>query len=130
MLGSSGADALMGGAGRDVVIGQGGRDVLTGDSGADWFVFSKASDSRMGAQDRIADFRPGTDKIVLSKLMDGLAPDLLDKGEAFHSIAGEIRWTQTRTETKIEIDMNGDGVADLGITLDGRLTLSDRDFLL
>jgi hypothetical protein len=130
ILGSTSANKLSGGAGNDTLIGLAGKDTLTGGSGADWFVFTAIKDSPADVQDTITDFQHGTDKIVLTKLMEGLDADLLDKGAGFTGEVGEIRWTQSSKVTRIEIDLDGDRHADLGITLTGRVTLSDGDFLL
>lgn len=61
IIGSGAAETLQGGAGDDFIHDGGGADVLLGGAGADVFVF--AAD---GAQDRIADFTDGVDRIDLS----------------------------------------------------------------
>ena len=66
LAGSLGADTLAGGAGDDWLQGGQGLDVLSGGAGRDSFVF-EAWDGR----DRITDFRPGTDRIILK----GIEPE-------------------------------------------------------
>jgi Ca2+-binding RTX toxin-like protein len=56
---------LVGTAAADVIRSPAGNDVMTGLLGADIFVFTRGS----GA-DRIADFTPGTDRL----LFEGIAP--------------------------------------------------------
>ncbi|WP_374413182.1 family 16 glycosylhydrolase [Novosphingobium colocasiae] len=60
LSGGDGADTLMGGAGDDVLIGGSGFDALYGGDGADTFAFA----GNWGI-DSIADFKVGTDRIVL-----------------------------------------------------------------
>jgi hypothetical protein len=130
IIGTTASNTLSGGAGHDVVVGIGGKDTLTGGGGADWFVFTAIKDSAINSADIITDFQHGTDKIVLNKLMSGLDAHLLDKGEAFSGDAGEIRWFVSGKSTKVEIDLDGDGHADMSLGLTGKPTLSDGDFLL
>jgi hypothetical protein len=61
ILGSATADTLRGMAGDDFLHDGAGADLLYGGAGADVFVFA-----RDGAQDRIADFEKGIDRIDLS----------------------------------------------------------------
>jgi Ca2+-binding RTX toxin-like protein len=60
IAGNSLGNTLGAGGGDDTLLGGGGDDVLRGEAGADLFVF----DPGMG-QDRIADFQPGTDRLLL-----------------------------------------------------------------
>jgi Ca2+-binding RTX toxin-like protein len=57
------SNTLSAGAGDDTLLGGGGDDTLHGGAGADLFVF----DPGMGF-DRIADFQPGTDRLLLRGL--------------------------------------------------------------
>lgn len=63
LLGSAGEDTLRGMGGDDVLHDGAGADVFYGGAGADVFVFARDS-----AQDRIADFEKGIDRIDLSDL--------------------------------------------------------------
>jgi len=130
LVGSTAANALSGGAGRDILIGLTGKDALSGDTGADWFVFTTQADSLAGSTDTITDFQHGTDRIVLSGVMDGLDGQLLDRSADFTGEAGDIRWFVSGKTTRIEIDLDGDSQADMGLVLTGRLSLSEGDFLL
>ncbi len=50
--------------------------------------------------------------------------------QAFHDVAGELRFQKTSTDTFISGDVNGDGKADFSIKLTGLVTLSASDFIL
>ena len=56
---AGGNDLLSGGSGNDTLEGGAGTDLLWGDSGGDTFVFTDRP-----AADRVADFTPGTDRLV------------------------------------------------------------------
>jgi len=61
--GRGGNDHLYGYAGNDTLIGGKGRDYMAGGKGADSFVYTAGM-----SIDRIADFKPGTDKLDVSGL--------------------------------------------------------------
>lgn len=60
LLGRDGDDTILGGGAPDWIDGGHGADLLTGGRGADRFVFHEGE-----GMDRISDFRPGTDRLVL-----------------------------------------------------------------
>jgi len=60
LLGGKGDDTLDGGKGADTLDGGRGRDTLTGGKHADTFVYRED-----GSADRITDFRPGDDRLLL-----------------------------------------------------------------
>ena len=139
--GGNGSDDLRGGDGNDRLDGGGGRDLLRGGSGADTFVFSAAADSGVnGPGDRIMDFEQGIDIIDLSGIdadqragaLGNQALTLLSGAAGFSHTAGELRLTQSSdgTQTVVEGDVTGDGLADFRFRLDGVFTLSADDFLL
>jgi hypothetical protein len=66
--GTSGRDTIIGTEGNDTIIGGVGGDRLTGGAGYDKFVYTNIRDSG----DTITDFKVGTDKIVLTQLLDSL----------------------------------------------------------
>lgn len=128
--GGAGNDTLVGGAGADTLIGDTGKDTLTGGTGNDTFVFSDGDIS----SDRITDFTSGQDKIDLS----GVDANTLLSGDqgftfigtgAFSDTAGELRYEQISGNTYVSGDMNGDGIADFLIKLDGLHTLNGTDFV-
>jgi subtilisin-like proprotein convertase family protein len=63
VCGNSGSDRLMGGAGADTLDGGADGDWLCGGAGADQFVFALGTGP--SALDRIVDFTPGVDQIIL-----------------------------------------------------------------
>jgi Ca2+-binding RTX toxin-like protein len=67
LYGGTGRDVLNGSSGSDYLSGGGENDVLTGGSGRDYFVFATRASS--GNVDRITDFRPVDDTIMLDNRM-------------------------------------------------------------
>lgn len=67
LRGGAGADRLTGGVGDDTLVGGTGADVLKGGAGRDDFVLDRRPDARADT-DRIADFTPGEDRLVLDHL--------------------------------------------------------------
>ena len=118
----AGDDSLSGGGGNDVLIGGAGADVLTGGDGADTFRFA-AGDSGVGlGRDSIADFQKGVDKIDLAGASSFIG------NNAFTGNAGELRYAATSEQTVVELDSNGDRIADLQLLLSGSLQLDYSDF--
>ncbi|MDF1631728.1 M10 family metallopeptidase C-terminal domain-containing protein [Mycoplana sp. MJR14] len=123
----------MGGSGKDKLIASVDANIFSGDEGADTFVFK----SRTAANgDKILDFsRSEKDRIDLSvidastKSSGGQAFTFIGKA-GFHDKAGELRYEVKSGDTRIQGDVNGDGVADFTITIDASLTLKSGDFLL
>lgn len=136
--GLDGKDTLSGGAGADVLHGGAGVDSLTGGLGADTFLFDLFSDlgNTRTTTDTIADFSHAEgDHIDLSALD---ANSLLAGDQAFSFLgagaftrhAGELRSVATATGTTIYGDLNGDGVADFLIKVNGNINLVSTDFVL
>ena len=123
IYGGRGDDEIDGGSGNDFIFGGRGADDLTGGTGADTFVFEFASDSAAGNGDTIQDFVSGTDKIDLSALSDSLI--FINTAE-FNNVAGEVRFAGGT----VQIDLNGDGNANMEIDLTGVGGLSASDFIL
>ena len=130
--GTARAEWLQGLNAGDRLIGRGGADVLTGGAGADTFVYQSASDSTPEAPDRITDFSPAQgDRIDLSALSGVLGIGALRfVGSAPFAGRGTVRYSWVGSQTVVEADVNGDGVADLTIRLDGRVALTAGDFVL
>ncbi|MBK8373571.1 MAG: hypothetical protein IPN50_14110 [Sphingomonadales bacterium] len=137
--GSNGVDTINGQVGNDKIMSLGGADILTGGSGADQFRYFSDSDSGLGANaDRITDFLSGTDKLNFL-LID---PDPLTVGDqaflfvdtlAFTNTGvAQIRWVDLGADLRVEADVNGDGVADMHILLQGAgaQVLTAADFIL
>lgn len=125
LYGDSGADTLDGGRGRDLLVGGAGPDRMTGGIGADIFRYLEASDSGTGKRaDLITDFLPGTDHLDLRAL------DLQYIGRRAFTDDHQLRWQHVGSETRVSVDLDGDGSADMTIRLAGTLTLDGDDFLL
>lgn len=137
--GLGGNDGLNGGWGNDTLIGGAGRDWLMGSSGADSFVYRSIADSGVGItqRDMIDGFERGLDKIHLSEI-DANAQ--LAGNQAFRFI-GDAEFTATAGEIRgsmghggnfvlLEMDTNGDALADMQIFVVGTSTLAASDFVL
>lgn len=127
LIGGTADDILIGGAGNDRLDGNGGRDTATGGAGADTFVYDAVGDSAADAatRDRITDFTRGEDRIDLS----GVGSSRFVGTAAFSGVAGEVRSTSSGGVTLVELDRNGDRVADVQIELTGTLALASSDFV-
>lgn len=135
LIGNEAANRLESGAGNDVVIGNGGNDVLiggaggdrlTGGLGADTFLYQTNADSIVGAgRDVITDFTRGSDLIDLTLLnASTFVGTALFTGQA-----GQVRYASFDGTTIVELDSNGDRLADLQIELTGLTSLGFADFL-
>ena len=122
-IATDGDDDLAGGAAKDLLIGlagndwlQGGAqaDVLIGGSGANQFVYEALTDSlpKRGKQDQILGFQRSIDKVDLSALSDSVV--YIGK-KAFSREAGEVRFVGG----SLQLDLNGNGRADLEVLLPG-----------
>jgi Ca2+-binding RTX toxin-like protein len=128
IVGNNGANSLHGGAGLDTLIGGGGSDLLRGDAGdnrltggqgADQFVFTDAQ-----SHDTITDFVSGIDEIELGWLMHASQFRFIGSA-AFSGQPGQGRFSNGL----FQLDLNGDRLADLSITiLGGQLQAGDFNF--
>lgn len=137
--GGSLGDSIVGGAGDDKIIGARGADILTGGDGADTFRYQSVDASGLGAAaDRITDFVSGIDHLGFRGFdADPNTPQMdtfsyIDT-QAFHATgAAEIRYETAGADLVVQVDVNGDGVADMAIYLQGLggTTLHPGDFLI
>jgi Ca2+-binding RTX toxin-like protein len=137
ITGNAGVNLLLGLDGNDRLVGGLGVDRLTGGMGADQFVFSSVADSRVGGgRDFIVDFsRAQGDRIVLSTIdantgAAGNQAFTFIGAAAFTKKAGQLRYQKADGNTYLQGDVNGDGLADLGITSDLPLSFARTDFVL
>ncbi len=132
LVGGAGRNVLLGGTGNDTIEGGPGVDTLTGGAGADTFVFRNgdfnASDMT-GSRDVITDFKPTEgDRLSLSAI-DANTRTAADDAftfigtQAFHGIAGELRYFADGDGITVTGDTNGDRIADLAIHLTGMTTI-------
>lgn len=121
--GGEGNDTLNGGLGRDVLIGGPGADIMTGGLGTDSFVFTSRRDYD-GSTDVITDFRSGEDSLDLRGM------NIRFIGQNAFSAKRQARFESEGNDTMLLIDLDGDGLADLSVLLQGLSQLRDSDFLL
>jgi predicted extracellular nuclease len=96
-------DPITGSSGNDVIVGGAGAKTITGGAGNDQFVYTSLND----VGHRIADFEVGTDKIVLTQLLDSLVSGGYNGSDAITD--GYIRLIQgsTANSTLLQIDRDG-----------------------
>jgi uncharacterized protein len=100
ILGTGRRDTLVGTAGADQITGGVGADRLTGGAGADQFIYTDIRD----AGDTITDFAIGSDKLVLTQLLDSLVP----AGYTGNAIAdGYVRIVTATSGAMVQVDRNG-----------------------
>ena len=141
LTGGAGANTLYGTVKADVLFGGAGRDTMTGGAGADTFAYLTLADSGITAASRdvITDFVNGTDRIDLSGID---ANSFAIGNNAFTFIgagvfagggatgAGQLRYGFAGTNTIVEGDVNGDGLADFQIQLTGIHTMTAADLVV
>ncbi len=146
LFGYAGNDVVRGGTGADLISGGGGRDIMNGgtfsggvfvpDGEADTFYFATVDESfsGTGTRDIIRDFEPGIDQIDLSAIdaIPGGANDAFTfiGTTAFSGTAGEVRLASAGAFTIVQADVDGDGIADFDLRLDGAPSLTAADFVL
>ena len=153
LLGGFSGDGLDGGAGSDTIIGDSGADTITGGAGEDIFRYDDVFDSLIVAlrlfgrnlflfnnADAISDFHPGEDRIDLSEI--DARRDIVGNqaftfrgeddfsGRLLHGTSGQLRYDNIHGNTFVSADVNGDRIADFGLTLNGSFELDASDFLL
>jgi Ca2+-binding RTX toxin-like protein len=137
--GGTAVDTINGGIGNDKINGAAGADILTGGAGNDVFKYASASDSGLGAaSDRITDFTIGQDRLNFAKI-DANAALAGDQAFAFLGTAafsntgiGQLRYLTSGSDLIVQADVNGDGVADMAVILQGLAgqVLTAGDFVL
>ncbi len=132
LWGRDGDDRLAGSAGRDMLMGGLGADTLRGGAGADTFVFRSADQSPIFAGDVIRDFQKGTDHVDLSLINAGTESGaFIWRGtDVFTGTSGEVRVIDQAKGTFVRVDMNGDGLSDMGFFLQDAHGITTSDFLL
>jgi Ca2+-binding RTX toxin-like protein len=135
LVGLSGNDTLSGGVGNDYLTGGGGSDVLTGGVGADAFVFDKNYPTG-GGHDTITDFSESQGDRIRVNSIDAITSTTTDDHftfigtHPFDHVAGELRYVVSGSDSIVQGDVNGDGVADFTIRVSGVTTLYAHDFVL
>ncbi len=140
LYGRGGGDTVDGGAGNDRLFGNGVQDIMIGGAGADVFGFNNEADSRDGIDNRdtIVDFETGVDVIDLGNVDADISTaeddsfTFLGLTGSFTGNAGELRYARSVANdlTLIQIDTDGDALADMQIELTGLHDLTAGDFIL
>ena len=136
LIGGFGNDSLLGEDGFDRLAGGFGKDSMTGGTGNDEFVFNTAlSDFN---RDRIADFAPGHDRIILENSGAGLFNGLLIGGLLEHrfkdtatgSVDGNDRILYNSITGVLSYDSDGSGSAAAVVfaLVENHPTISAADF--
>jgi len=113
--GGDGNDYIDAGDGDDVLVGGAGADTLVGGAGADRFVYQAASDSMNASLDAIYGFVSGSDVIDVAALRTGSA-------DTFALVV-------TGGNTRLDIDLGGNGTADLSVLIAGVTNLTTGDII-
>ena len=127
LYGDAGDDGLNGGLGNDLIYGGAGSDVMTGGGGNDTFyILGEGDFGPLGAPDRITDWTAG-DKINLTAVdaNTALAGDqAFAIVSAFTNAAGQLvsTYNSGTNETLVQLDVNGDSVADYSLIVGGQIT--------
>jgi Ca2+-binding RTX toxin-like protein len=135
LYGGAGRDVLIGGAGSDYLSGGADSDRLTGDSGKDYFVFD-ARPTRSNV-DRIVDFRPADDTIMLDNQVftrvgrDGwLAGGAFTTGSGARDASDRIIYHKQSGALLYDADGIGGVAAVKFAQLNSGLTLTKADFYI
>ena len=140
LVGLAGEDRLIGGGSRDTLNGGAARDIMTGGAERDFFVFTTTADSNVAARQRdiITDFQAGTDRFNISAIdaNSGTAGNeafsFIGSAAFTAGVAGQVRssFVVNTGKTLVEVDVNGDAVADFAVQLTGLITMQTTDFIL
>lgn len=146
VLGNGGDDTLIGGTVSDTLNGGPGADLMTGNGGHDDYAYTYASDSTPTATDEITDFSVAHDTIDLSAACANAGVTCTFIGNSlFTGTPGEVAFDVAQIYrcdpithqcgdfflTTVRVDMDGDGMDDMDIWLDGQLnSLSASNFVL
>ncbi len=126
LFGRGGNDVFFGGAGNDIMVGGAGQDTYTGGVGNDIFRVAAVSESTFAARDTIVDFTHLQDRVDLSQidanaLLGGNNAFAFIGAAAFTGVAGQLRYSGGI----LAGDVNGDGLADMGINVGGIVGVGD-----
>lgn len=137
LIGGAGADTIYGQDGDDLIRGDGGVDFLNGGTGADRFYFFELGDTgnTNATADRIGDFSQAQGDIIDLSQMDAVAGGANNAftfigSAAFSNVAGQLRYQQISGTTYVQGDIDGNGVGDFVIRIDGAVTLTAGNFAL
>ena len=134
LTGNAAANRISGGAGNDQITGGGGADTLTGGAGTDRFVYGGLSDSTVSltGRDVITDFSHLDHDRIDFRPMEAALGKTFAFVTAFTGVAGQIQAVAEGDHYAIQLDVNGDKVADFAISVSATTTAkwSAGDFLI
>lgn len=125
LYGLAGNDIMRGGGGADTIVGGVGNDQMWGDAGADRFVAVNESVLTSGTReaDSIRDFSAALGDVLDLSAIDANINVGGDQAftvvGAFSNVAGQLVVVVGGGSTQLRMDVNGDGVEDYRITLQG-----------
>jgi Ca2+-binding RTX toxin-like protein len=129
--GQGGGDSLFGGGREDTLTGGLGRDSLNGGGGHDTFVYESLADSTNAAPDQIVGLKKH-DVIDLSAIdadSNTAGDQAFVRVAAFDGHAGQLTLTFSAGTTLLQVDVDGDAVADMTIQITGQAA-GHTDFVL
>ncbi len=129
LLGGLGDDDLVGGTDSDTLVGGDGADTLAGGSGADVFLFKIQIEPIVADTDIITDFAINEDVMDMRHLYDGTLEVNINAGFSGGGVAS-LRTAEIAGDTRVFVDLDGDGVQDLRIFVTGALGLTEGDFIV
>ncbi|MGV3549426.1 beta strand repeat-containing protein, partial [Rhizobium sp.] len=134
--GGAGMDTIAGGDGADRITGGLGVDTMDGGAGDDTFVFALTGDSGVGIGNRdiinnFTDFGVAGGDVLELAVTDNANAAFLGTGNftVGGNGDGEVRYSVIGGNAIVEVDSNGNGVADYQIQLNGVTVLTASDFL-
>ena len=121
---------MLGLDGNDTLRGDLGGDRLTGGAGDDVFRYFDLADSpTAGPRDVVTDFTQGDDVFGLAGIDAAVPLAFIGHGVAFGGVAGELRSDDNGANSIVEIDANGDAVADFTVNVTGVVVFVAADFV-
>ena len=119
VFGGSGDDDITGSSVANILTGGGGGDTLTGSGGSDIYRYTSTSDSTSILKDIITDFSTAdADEDIWLDGFTSNAGSFSFLGTSTFTNTGNVQ-ARMATNGLLEIDANGDGTADMEITLTG-----------